>query len=84
MIVDKSEEEGLPLFVRVGRVGQVGAVQGVPLPQVAKSVSFKATVRFWLLFSGQLSGGRPPFGQLAAQGSFCQTFFRDWVFPVHL
>jgi hypothetical protein len=52
MIVDKSEEEGLPLFVRVGRIGQGGAVQSVPLPQIAKSVSFKATVRFGLLLGG--------------------------------
>ncbi len=66
MIVDKSEEEGLPFFVRVCRVGQVGAVQGVPLPQIAKNVSFKAAVGFGLLRGGQLRGGYPPFGQLAA------------------
>ena len=84
VIVDKGEQEGLPLFVRVGRVGQVGAVQGVPLPQIAKSVSFKATVRFGLLFGSQLGGGRAPFGQLAAQGSFRQLCFGDGIAAVHL
>ncbi len=82
VVVNEGKEEGLPFLVEVGRIGQIGAVQGVALPKVAKSAALKTAVGFGRLGEGQQRGGRASFCQLTAQGAFRQLPFGDGIFRI--
>ena len=75
VVIEESKEEDLPLLIRVGRVGQGGAVHGVPLPQVAEGGPLEAAEGFGALLGQELSGGGAPLGQVAAQGPGSQVGF---------
>jgi hypothetical protein len=66
MIVEKSEEKDLALAVGVGRVGKVGTIHRVSLPQVSKVSPFEAAVGFGTLLRNELGGGGVAKGELAA------------------
>jgi hypothetical protein len=66
MVVQESEKEHLALPVRVGRIGKIRAIHGIPLPQVAKVSAFEATVRFRALLGEELSGRGTPSDEVSA------------------
>ena len=82
VVVNEGKEEGLPFLVGVGRIGQVGAVQGVALPKVAKSAALKAAIGFGRARDCQQRGGCASFCQLTAQSTLRQTFFGNRVFRI--
>jgi hypothetical protein len=69
MVVEKSEQKDLARFVRVGGVGDLGAVHGIALPQVAKVVALEATVGLGALFAEELRGGGVSSRELATEGA---------------
>ena len=69
VVVEEGKEEDLALPVGMGRVGKIGTVHGVALPQVAKVGALEAAVGFGALFGEELGGGGATPGELAAQGA---------------
>jgi hypothetical protein len=79
VIVEESEEKDLALAVGIGRVGEVGTVHGVALPQVAKVGTFEAAIGFGTLFGEELGGSGTTAGELAAQGTWGDAGFGNGV-----
>jgi len=82
VVVEKGKEEGLALLVGVGRVGEVGAVHRIPLPQVAEVSALEAAVGFGPLLDEELGRCGASEGELAAQGAGGDAHFGDGVGPV--
>jgi hypothetical protein len=66
VVVQESKEEHLALLIRFCGIGEVGAVHGVALPQVAEMGALEAAVGFGALLGQELGGGRATAGKLAA------------------
>ena len=73
VVVEEGKEKNLALLVGVGRVGELGAVHGVALPQVAKVGALEAAVGLGALLVEELGGGGVAPGELAAQGAWGQA-----------
>jgi len=67
MVVEEGKEEDLALPVRMGRVGQIGTIHGIPLPQLTKVGAFKAAIGPGALLGEELGSGGAPSGEVAAQ-----------------
>ena len=83
VVVEEGEEEDLALLVGVGRVGQLGAVHGVALPQVAKVGALEAAVGLGPLLGQELGRRGVAQGQLAAQGAGRNRLLGDGLRGVH-
>ena len=79
VVVEEGEEEGLALLIGVGRVGEVGAVHRIPLPQVAEVSALEAAVGLGPLLGEELGSGGAAESELAAQGARCDASFGDGV-----
>lgn len=79
VVVEEGKKVNLALLVRVGRIGEIGTIHSVPLPQVAKVSALKAAIGFGTLLDEELGGGGAATGQLAAQGARGDAFFGDRV-----
>ena len=75
VVVEEGKEEGLALRLGVGRVGQLGAVEGVGLPQVAEMLALEAAEGSSPF--EQASAGGATGGQLAAQGARGDALFAN-------
>ena len=84
VVVEEGEEEGLALLVRVGGVGEPGAMHGVALPQVAEVGPLEAAVGLGPLLVQELGGGGVAPGELAAEGAWGQGWFRDGLAAVQV
>jgi hypothetical protein len=67
MVVEESEQEDLALPVRVGRIGKIGTVHSISLPQLTKVCAFEAAVGLGALLGEELSGRSAPPGEMTAQ-----------------
>jgi hypothetical protein len=79
VIIEESKEKDLALAVEIGRIGEVGAVHSVALPQVAKVGTLETAIRLGALFGEELGGSRAAAGKLAAQGTWGDAGFGDGV-----
>jgi hypothetical protein len=79
IIVEKGEEEGLALLFGSGRVRQIRAIHGVPLPQIAEVGPLKAAIGLGALLGEELGGGGATAGELTAQGAWGDAWFGDGV-----
>lgn len=80
VVVEEGEEDSLALGGWVGRVGELRAVHGVGLPQVAEVAALEAaedSVGF-----EQAKGRRSPDGQLTTQSARGDVLFGDGAGPV--
>ena len=75
MVVEEGEEKGLALGLRVGGVSQLGAVEGIRLPQVAEMLALEAAEGSGTL--GEACPGSAAGGQVAAQGARSDTLFAN-------
>jgi len=78
-VVEKGEQKDLALAIWIARVGEIGAVHGVTLPQVAKVGTLETTVGLGTLLGQELGGGSATAGELAAQGTGSEAGFGDGV-----
>jgi hypothetical protein len=69
VVVEEGEEKDLALLVGIGRVGQLGAVHGITLPQVAKVGALEAAVGLGPLFGQELGRRRAAQTELATQSA---------------
>jgi hypothetical protein len=79
MVVEEGKEEDLSLSVRVGRIGEIGTVHGVPLPEPAKVGALEAAVGLWALLGEELCGSSAPLGEVAAEGAWGNVCLRGWM-----
>ena len=77
VIVEEGEEKGLSLGLWVGGVSQLGAVEGVRLPQVAEMLALEAA-EGGSPFEQARPGGSAG-GQVAAQGARSDALFANWA-----
>jgi len=77
VIVEEGEEKGLSLGLWVGGVSQLGAVEGVRLPQVAEMLALEAAKGSGTL--GEACAGSAAGGQVAAQGARSDALFANWA-----
>jgi len=82
VVVNEGKEEGLAFAVGGSRVGQVGTVQRIALPKVAKGAALKTAVGFGRLGERQQGSGRAPFCQLTAQSTLRQAVFDNRIFRI--
>jgi hypothetical protein len=82
VVVDEGKQEHLPFLVRVGGVGEIGTVHGVSLPQVAKVVTFEASIGLRPLLVEELRGGGMAESQMAAECTGRDGLLGDRVGPV--
>jgi len=66
VIVEEGKEKDLALAVGVSGIGEIGAVHGVALPQVAKVAALETAVGLGTLLGQELGGGGATAGELAA------------------
>lgn len=79
VVIEEGEKEHPTILVGVSRIGEIGPVHGIALPQVAEVGSFEASVGLGPLFAEQLSGGGIPQSQVATQGARSDGLLRDRV-----
>jgi hypothetical protein len=79
VVVDEGKQKHLPFLARVGRIGEVGTVHGIALPQIAKVVPFEASVGLGALFVEELSGGGIAASQMATERARGDAFLGDRV-----
>jgi hypothetical protein len=57
VVVDEGKQEHLPFLVRVGRIGEIGTVHGIALPEVAEMIAFEAPIGLGALLVEELRCG---------------------------
>jgi hypothetical protein len=67
VIVDEGKEKHLSFLIGVSRIGEIGAVHGIALPEVAEVGSFEAPIGLGALLAEELSRGSIAEGQVAAE-----------------
>lgn len=83
VVVEESKEKDLALLAGMGGIGQHGSMHRVSLPQVAEVGALEAAVRLGPLLGEELGRRRVAERQLAAQGTWRDGFFRDWLRGIH-
>ena len=79
MIVDEGKREYLPFLIRVSRIGEIGAVHRVPLPEVAEVRPFKAPVGLGALRGEELRRGGVAPGQMTPQRARREGLLGDGI-----
>jgi len=79
VVVEEGEQKHLTFLARVGGVGDVWAMHGIALPEVAEVVSFKAAVGLGPLLVEELSRGSVASSQMSTQSAWGNTFLGDGV-----
>ena len=59
MVVEEGEEKDFAFLAGMGRIGQLGTVHGVALPQVAEMGPLEATIGVGPLVDEQMGGCGP-------------------------
>jgi hypothetical protein len=74
VIIEEGEEENLALLIGVGRVGELGAVHSVALPEITEVAALETAIGLGTLLGEELGGGGASLSQLAAQGARGKRF----------
>ena len=68
----------------MGRIGQLGTVHGIALPQVAEMGTLEAAIGIGPLVDEQMGGGSASQGELATQGTRRNRLLGDGLGRVHV